>query len=99
MANKRERKPQEPIETIFEEQPEVIREVQPEATEYTGSSDTDVFSSIIDMPKQVERVTETVEKPTGSVDEYIRKQVLTSMYGTETPSEYDKISLALKRLL
>jgi hypothetical protein len=47
----------------------------------------------------------TVESPpdfgpiVSSVDEYIKDQVLTEMYGTTTPSEHDKIQLAIKRML
>lgn len=35
----------------------------------------------------------------GSVDAYIRAKVLTEMYGTDHPSDYDKLSLAIRNRL
>ena len=106
MAKKRERKPQEPIESIFEEQPEIvpIRETQSDALPAGG--ELDAFSGILDIPKhnhpyssQAPPDLSQANEAPGTVSDYIRRQVLTDMYGTENPSEYDKISLAIKRLL
>lgn len=37
--------------------------------------------------------------PASSVDEYVRNQVMREMYGKENPTDYDLISLAIKRRL
>lgn len=93
---KRDKKPtpeevSEPLEVIFEGQA-----VDDEEPLEDLSSITSTFLG--DKP---EVIIEEISLPRGSpsLDEYIRNKVLEEMYGTTTPSEYDKISLALKRKL
>ena len=105
MAKKRDRKPREPIP---EETLEVLEEILvPEPQEDLEEQDVrDIIDNMFG-PSPKKAITPVIQSPTqsptysppSSVDEYIRSQVLKEMYGTETPSEYDKIQLALKRLL
>jgi hypothetical protein len=84
------------------------REPQEEAiADNTLGSTEDVFANLLGLPDKPQKVTKeeeeppesTKESPSSSVDEYIRRQVLIDMYGTDTPSEHDKITLAIKKLL
>ena len=72
-----------------------------------GASLAALFSGSKSPPESREGIVPVIESPTQSptqspetsVDNYIRDQVLTEMYGTTTPSEHDTIQLALRRML
>lgn len=68
-----------------------------------GSSD-DVLLDFLGLPKAISKESEPLAilpQPivADSLDKYLEEQVLQEMYGTKNPSEYDRISLALKRKL
>lgn len=97
MALKRARKPKKPqqLEDVFAENEHDtpgIREIQPEVEpDETLGSTNDAFAGILDVPIQTLDPPSHPPGPSGSVDEYIRNQVLEEMYGTTNPSEYDKV--------
>ncbi len=106
MARKRDRAPREPIPeeheiAVPEEEPTPAENPQ----EVPGSVDEVIEGLLGPQPKpdeimpDVARIEEENAPVADSVDGYIRSQVLKEMYGTENPSEYDRIQLALKRLL
>jgi hypothetical protein len=111
MARKRDSTPQkqpeeeEVIVEVPEEEPPVVEEIQEPAP---AESMEDLIEGILGPQPKVEisaivlqdgKSTAIEENYPGGVDDYIRSQVLKEMYGTDNPSEYDKIQLALKRLL
>lgn len=82
---------------------EAQEEVIPDSTDTKSTDYTDVWGGILgtqtssDPPPQT-----TVSQPvleSNSVDEYIRKQVIREMYGTDNPSPYEITQQAIKRLL
>ena len=107
---KKKAKPQ-PVDELLEEIKEIQkpveiheREAQDEAIpDDQTKPTTDVWSGLLDKPVASEPVTYSPSSSppieASSVDEYIRKQVIKEMYGTETPTQYDIIQQALKRRL
>ncbi len=110
MARKRDGTPQKEPEEEFivdvpEEEPPIVEETSdPSPVE----SMEDLIEGILGPQPKVDisaivlqdnSSAKIEENYPGGVDDYIRSQVLKEMYGTENPSEYDKIQLALKRLL
>lgn len=111
MKGKKARKPVEPVEReavtaedVFGSPPE--RELQPEASAYDDSGSDDIVAATLGV--LIPRETAGSDPPraaygTGpgpdTVDGYVRSQVLREMYGTDSPSDYDKMQLALRKML
>jgi hypothetical protein len=87
--------------------PPAAREEQEEAVPVGIDEDESAFAGILGTPVPRAAAAPAQEPPhpppeeasAGTVDGYIRDKVLREMYGTGTPSEHDRILLAIKRLL
>lgn len=91
MAKKKALQPREPQEEVE------LDEIDGDVTDAFG----DLLGVPIRKPVVREEIVEPTESPPGftNLDQYLKDQVLQEMYGTTTPSEYERISLAIKRKL
>ena len=115
MAKKRERKPiqpvvAEPFDQLFEgiegnplDRPAPISLPEVEGTLDEAVSDLLGLQSerpLVETTSHGVAVAQNADPPdAASVDDYIHRQVLMEMYGTEHPSEHDIITRAIKNYL
>lgn len=64
-----------------------------------GETPEEVLAPPDPSPAPVPAANAPPEEPGGSVSSYLRSQVLRELYGTDSPSDYDRISLAIRKRL